>query len=307
MKVTEPTLLYGVPDDEYHAGAVRTPGRMQVSQSLLKLLRPPSTPKHFRHRLTHPEPSSNAFDVGRAAHTMALGVGEPMAACPDEFLSSNGAMTTKLAIAWCAEQREMGVVPLNPRDFAMVQGMAEALVAHERIAEILTAPGNAAEVSAFAPICGVDDVWFRARFDLLGGQMWDYKTTKCAAPAAFEKSIWTYGYHVQDFVYRSVHSAITGVDVDPIIFIAQEKEPPYLVSTMRASEPLRRLAERETRDALALLARCLETDTWPGYPDEVVDAQPPRWVAIDASPIEDTTDPEAADVLAVLEGIINAD
>ena len=47
--VTEPTLLDGVDDATYHGGLVRTPGP-QTSQSALKLLIEPSTPREFQWR-----------------------------------------------------------------------------------------------------------------------------------------------------------------------------------------------------------------------------------------------------------------
>lgn len=293
LTVTGPTLLDSVPDDVYHGGGVQTPGP-QLSQSMLKLLIPPSTPAHFQWRATHPEPPKRAFDIGRAAHTLALGVGDPIAACPVELLSSVGTMTTNAAKAWAAEQRAAGVTPLTPTDHAMVYGMADALVHHDRVAELLTDPAKRPEVSAFAPHPDVPEVWFRGRFDLLGGALWDYKTSACAEPSAFRKSAWSYGYHVQDVLYRTLLEAVTGEVSAPMVFLVQEKTPPYLCTVVTLDSEFERLAREQIAAALdlylACVAACGAPDAdgvhWPGYRDEVALISPPRYADREPEGIE---------------------
>lgn len=58
-------------------------------------------------------------------------------------------------------------------------GMAEALAETDRIADVLTDPNPHPELSAYAPL--TESVWLRGRFDLLGGSLWDYKTTAASA------------------------------------------------------------------------------------------------------------------------------
>lgn len=274
--VTEPCLLENLDEATYHAGGVRTPGP-QLSQSLLKLLVPPSTPAHFAYRRANPEPNKRVFDIGRAAHSRVLGRGQEMAACPERFLAVNGAMTTNLAKAWCAEQRELGVVPLTPRDYDMVCGMADALVHHDRVADILTEPTRWPEVSAYAPHPDLPEVWFRGRFDLLGAELWDYKTTKSAEPSAFRKSAWSYGYHIQDVLYRTLLEQITGEVSPPMVFIAQEKTPPYLTTVVTLDVEFERLAREQIAAALDLYRACAAADVWPGYPDAVAVLSPPPY------------------------------
>lgn len=293
ITVTGPTLLDHVPDDTYHSGGIQTPGP-QLSQSLLKLLIPPSTPAHFQHRLTHPEPPKRVFDIGRPAHTYALGAGEEMACCPAELLSSVGTMTTTAAKAWAAEQRAAGIVPLTPADYDMVLGMAEALVHHDRVAELLTDPGKRPEVSAFAPHPDVPEVWFRGRFDLLGGDLWDYKTSRSADPEAFRKSAWAYGYHVQDVLYRTLLEAVTGTVSAPMVFLVQEKTPPYLCSVVTLDAEFERLARGQIAAALDLYLTCVESHgdpraagvRWPGYRDEIALLSPPRYADREPEGIE---------------------
>lgn len=82
ITVTEPTMLAGVDEATYHRAGVRTPGP-QTSQSALKLLIAPSTPREFQHRLVTPQEPKRAFDVGHAAHSLVLGVGAEFVRHPD--------------------------------------------------------------------------------------------------------------------------------------------------------------------------------------------------------------------------------
>ena len=158
--VTEPTLLDGVDDATYHGGLVRTPGP-QTSQSALKLLIEPSTPREFQWRLLNPEGPKRAFDVGRAAHTLVLGVGDPFIACPGDLLSVDGRMITTRAKEWASDQRAAGRTPLTPTDYDAVHRMADAILAHTRAAELFTDPDRRPEVSAFCEI--VPGLWLRSR------------------------------------------------------------------------------------------------------------------------------------------------
>lgn len=290
--ITEAGLYDGIPDDVYHAGQ-NTP-TPSLSQSQLKLLMPPSTPAHFAWRLTHPEGTKRAFDVGRAAHTTVLGVGEPMAACPDDLLASNGTMTTKVSKEWALEQRRHGIVPLTPADFRLVMDMAEALAEHPQAAELLTDPTNRPEVSAYAQH-EATGVWLRGRFDLLGGELFDYKTARSADPEQFRRSAVSYGYHVQDVFYRRLAYLTTGAVLGPLTFIVQEKTPPYLPSLVQLDTAFEQLAQRQLDTAFALFAECTSTDTWPGYSADVVTVSPPSWALSQAEASE------AADVLDELE------
>ena len=107
--VSEPVMLAGIPDDVYHGGKVRTPGP-QTSQSALKLLIAPSTPREFQHRITTPQEPKRVFDVGHAAHSLhrraqaaqALGVGAAGQAHDGTTLHVTGARSSCPGIGYQA-------------------------------------------------------------------------------------------------------------------------------------------------------------------------------------------------------------
>ena len=289
--VTEPTLLDGVDDATYHGGLVRTPGP-QTSQSALKLLIEPSTPREFQWRLLNPEGPKRVFDVGRAAHTLVLGAGDPFSACPADRLSSDGKMTTLKAKAWAIGEREAGRTPLTPADYDAVHRMADAILAHGRAAELFTDPDRQPEVSAFCEI--VPGLWLRSRFDLLGGELTDFKSAADPHPDAFRHSAWNYGYHVQDVAYRRVWERVTGVSAQPMTFVVVGKEPPYLVSICTLGPEFERFGEEQLTAALNCYLQQLDKHgmpdaegvAWDGLPETTAVLSPPRAAYYDAEGVD---------------------
>ena len=289
--VTEPTLLDGVDDATYHGGLVQTPGP-QTSQSALKLLIPPSTPREFQWRLLNPEGPKRVFDVGRAAHTLVLGAGDPFSACPADRLSSDGKMTTLKAKAWAIGEREAGRTPLTPADYDAVHRMADAILAHGRAAELFTDPDRQPEVSAFCEI--VPGLWLRSRFDLLGGELTDFKTAADPHPDAFRRSAWSYGYHVQDVAYRRAWERVTGVSAQPMTFVVVGKEPPHLVSICSLDLDFERFGDEQLDAALNRYlqqaaehgAPDAEGVVWDGLPESTAVLSPPRSAYWDAEGVD---------------------
>ena len=306
--VTEPTLLAGLSDETYHGGHVRTPGP-QTSQSALKLLIEPSTPREFQWRLLNPPAPKRVFDVGRAAHTLVLGAGDPFTCCPADLLSIDGRMTTAKAKAWAADERVAGRTPLTPADYDAVHRMAEAILSHARAAELFTDPDRRPEVSAFCEIA--PGLWLRSRFDLLGGELVDFKTGADPHADAFRRSAWTYGYHVQDVAYRRAWTAVTGEQADPMTFVVVGKEPPHLVGIYDLGEEFEQAGNEQLDAALTTYLQQLDRHgppdaegvIWDGLPQETVTLAPPPWVLRDLTNAATT---EAAEwLLSDLEGIMS--
>lgn len=306
--VTGPTLLDGVPDEVYHGGGVQTPGP-QTSQSALKLLIEPSTPREFQWRLLNTEGPKRAFDVGRAAHTLVLGVGEPFVACPADLLSVDGRMITTRAKEWATEQRAAGRTPLTPTDYDAVHRMADAILAHSRAAELFTDPARRPEVSAFCEI--VPGLWLRSRFDLLGGELTDFKSAADPHPDAFRRSAWNYGYHVQDVAYRRAWERIEGVSLSPMTFVVVGKEAPHLVGIYSLDDDFDSVGNAQLDAALETYMHQLDKHgppdgegvIWDGLPDITEVLAPPAWVLRDLN--NKATEEAAGWLLSDLEGIMS--
>lgn len=277
--MTRPDGLHpDVPEVEYHADPA-------LSQSGAKLLLPPSTPKHYEWARKHPK-TTTAFDHGHAAHKKVLGVGAEIVVPTDKDGVAYVEWRSADAKAQVAEAKAKGKIPLHPADAEVVTDMATALRTHPIAGPLLTDGAGTAEVSAWwtDPDTGVR---LRARFDWLtrlGDDRWmpvDYKgTAKSAGAWSFSKTAYDYGYDVQDTWYRWAVEATTGQPAKdtPMVFVVQEKNPPYLVAVHQLNADYRDLGEDRARRAVGVFCECVETGTWPGYPaDEITELEPPRW------------------------------
>jgi len=261
----------GYAEPMYHRGLVAVGGRLEESLSVsgAKLLVPPSTPAHFRG---HIREASQAFDEGHAAHQLLLGVGAPIEPIPfDDW-------RTKAAREAADAARAAGCIPLKTDQYERVCGMADALSAHETASDLLTGRGWP-EVSMWAPD-GDIGVWLRGRADYINFDahlIVDYKTTASPAhPEGAAKTIWKFHYEMQAAWYIDLAQTV-GLDVDGFVFVFQEKAPPYAVSVVRLDDAAMETGRAENAAAIRLYAACIETDTWPGYADQIETIALPRW------------------------------
>jgi hypothetical protein len=273
LTISEPGVYAGVSDIDYHADPV--PGG-SLSCSGAKKLLSPSTPALFKYEQEHPPESTKAFDEGKAAHRLVLGVGPELVLIPfDEWRTNEAKAAVK-------EAQDRGAIPLKPKQWQMVHDMAEALQAHPTAAALLDPERGLPEQSLFwtDPDTGVT---LRARLDWLpdptpGGRMIlaDYKTARSAHPEQFARAAADYGYHQQDPWYSEGVRALGLTEDLAFVFIVQEKTPPYLVSVCQLVDDDRRLGHVLNHQAIRIYAECKRTGNWPGYPDVTV-VELPGW------------------------------
>lgn len=247
-------LHFDLDEPTYHAHPT------SLSHSGAKvLLKAPALYKWQRDNPVH----KDVFDFGRAAHAKVLGAGAETVVVDAEDWRSKGAREAREAA------RAEGKTPLLAKDAEKVDAMAARLAEHATAKALLTE--GEPEVSAFC----VDEetgVLRRSRFDWheKSGILVDYKTTVCAEPQAFARSAATFGYHSQHAWYLDI-AADLGLEPRGFVFIAQEKEPPFLVSVVELVEPAVDLGRVRNRRALRIFADCTEADLWPGYaPDAAI-------------------------------------
>lgn len=262
MNITEPGMYDAIANDDYHADPV---DGGSLSFSGAKKLLPPYCPAIYRYEREHPV-YKDTFDFGSAAHHLVLGDDTVKIAIIDaDSWRTNAAKEQK------EQARAEGKVPLLQKDWAVVEAMAKALLEHPWASQLLHPDSGVAEQSMFWQ----DDrtgVWRRGRLDWLphtnGSRLIvpDYKTAASADPESFAKSAANYGYHQQKAWYEDGLAAL-GYPDPVLVFIAQEKEPPYLVSVVELDTNATTIGHHLNREAVDLYATCTATDTWPGYTD----------------------------------------
>lgn len=247
----DPTGLHpNVPEGEYHGHE----GSLSVSGAKLLL----KAPALFRYRRANPE-HRDVFDFGKAAHAKVLGVGSPIRVVDAD------SWRTKVAREEKDAAREAGEAPLLTADHDRVCEMAAQLERLPLVQDLMR--HGRPEVSAFC-VDAPTGVMRRARFDLLGDLLIDYKTAASAEPGAFGRAAAAYGYHQQAAWYEQIALDL-GQKVRGFLFIVQEKTAPYLTSVCElVPEAVARGAELN-REALNLFRDCTEADSWPGYGDGI--------------------------------------
>lgn len=270
---TAPTL--GLHTDlsnaDYHAD------KTSLSSSGARKLLPPSVPAKFRYEQDHPQAPSKTFDYGNAAHKLVLGNG------PDLEVVPGARWDTAKAKAHIAEIRERGGIPLKDHEMDMVKAMAEAIRQHPLASALLDPAQGAPEQSLFW-IDGPTGIRRRARFDWLpsihSGRLIipDYKTAADASNEAFQKAIAEHGYNQQAPWYEEAAQALgLGGEDTELLFIVQEKKPPYLVNVVGLDFYAREIGHAKNRRAIEIFADCTATGHWPGYGDEPNYLALPGW------------------------------
>jgi len=258
--------VYDIPADLYHADPV--PGGSISSSGAKALL---ACPARYHYDRTHPRAPKREFDLGHAAHRRALGVGQDVVIVESDSWRTTAAQNAR------DDAYAAGKTPVLPADWDAVTAMHAALLAHDA-AEFFT--GGVAEQA----LVWRDDavgVWFRAMLDYRRGPVIvDYKTTTSADPHDLAGAVARYGYDIQTWWYRDGVRAVGLADDPEFVFVAQEKEPPYLVTVFQLDADYLAIGEAKARRAREMFRDCTASRVWPSYPgtEAIVTLAPPRWV-----------------------------
>jgi len=161
-----------------------------------------------------------------------------------------------------------------------------AAARRDPVAGPLLAEGTGEPEVSFFWIDGPSGIHCRARLDWFShlynrdGRriIIDYKTGRSAAPSKVERAVMEHGYHMQ--AAHLIDAVIgTGQDEDAmVLFIFQEKEPPYLCTVFEPHPHSAIWVGRELNDkAREVFAKCNAANHWPGYADDIVEIDLPFW------------------------------
>jgi hypothetical protein len=267
MTVTELAgIVYGLSDSAYHS-------RPELSSTEARLLL--QSPAKYRWRKDNPPliDDSPKFDIGKAVHAKVLGQGAEVVVVDADDWRSRAARDAR------QEARDAGKAPLLTREFEAVNAMAESVLAHPTGKALLSQPGDT-EVSLFADVDGVPT---RSRFDFLPDRTErrtvavDLKTTVDASKRAFESSVARYEYAVQRAWYLDDLRVITGESDAEMVFLAVEKEPPYLVAVYQVPSVWADKGHVMAARARSVWAQCNSAGEWPGYAPTIQLLDEPTW------------------------------
>lgn len=262
-------LTPGVPGAVYHQprlGLVRKSALDQVRRS----------PAHYRQWLARPSEPTPAMQFGVAFHAALL---EPETFHTRyEKLPADLNRRTKAGKAQYEALLATGRTLLSQPEVDAIGAMVRSVREHPIAGKLLV--GGIAE----STIVWQDDetgLDCMARPDYVVPEKRravDIKTTADAGFDGFRKSVANYRYHVQEALYRTGLAACD-VPVDHFALVVVERVPPYAVAVYTLTPEAVEAGHAAVREDVDLLARCVETGEWPGYPAHIQSMDLPPWAA----------------------------
>lgn len=272
LTIREPGV-YDIPNAAYHAQICDD---VSYSRSDLWPLRERS-PRHFWDRspgnpAAREHERTTQLDFGAAAHAVLLEGTLP----EDEFViqpfggtyanNSHGWKRDEKQ-AWKQEQHAAGRIIVSNDDLEIIKAMADELYEHPMIRDGLFQ--GAVERSVFWKH---DGVWLKARPDVQpnDAMLADYKSMARADIAFMGKAVERYGYHMQMAMQIDGLKEAAGHTIEHAAIVAQEKEPPYVVTVYPLDHKLLAAGRFEYQQAVKTIKECTEAGFWPGYPDQTL-------------------------------------
>ena len=239
-------MIEGLSNEEYHAHPALS------SSQIRTLLRNP-----YEYVIGMKPESTPAMDFGTLGHCLVLE--------PHKFESEfaiipkvDGRTKEGKAIKEAFEKTAIGKILMNEVDY---QTAKECIKSLEK-AGLLYFNVGIKEVSFFSNIDGIPvrvklDNWLPDR-----KVIFDLKFTEDASADGFAKSSAKYGYYIQDAFYSDI------VGADRFVFVAIEKNPPYMIGVYEHNMIDRDFGRAEYKRALNIYKRLDEFQT-PLYKDPV--------------------------------------
>ena len=269
MKVIKKPGIYELSNEEYHyQEALNKSGLMQLAKS----------PAHYMVWYQAPEEEpSKAMAFGSALHTAVL---EPDKYDHSIIIAPQLDKRTKKGKAeWAIfEKKAKGKIILTQDEADTIEGMRDSVYKNITAYDYLMEGTPEQSIFFKDPVhnflCKVRPDWCTNLKEVV-----DIKTCLDAGYDGFSRAIANFKYHWQAWYYLKGITEVTGVEHTKFIFIAVEKDPPYATAVYEATKGMLNTAQKQMTPLLDVYAKCLKTDVWPGYKDELQYIELPRWAA----------------------------
>lgn len=279
---------YDLTNEEYHGDCCDGPSLS--ASSIKQLISDPS--EYWLHSPLNPNRApqkvNKAFNVGTAAHTMVLEpdlLAETIAVIPNDMLASNGALSTKAAKAFMAEQTELGRTVIKEDEWKAVCDMADAIRSNSVVMRAMAGTLNEQSLIVKDEEAGI---YIKSRPDQMpqesGRFIVDLKTTDRENIGAWERtSMLDLRYDIQGAMMMWALEKVLGIKAAGVMYVVVCKQPPYRVAvrTLRASSYTgRALLDHgwlDIKQGVSTFLECWQTGVWPSPWDTVSDILPPDW------------------------------
>lgn len=261
-----------VDKQTYHSGT----GRL-TSSGAKEILR---SPAHYYLRYgprAKPAPPTAAMRFGTAAHMLIL---EGEATFKKHVAANPGINRRTKAgkaewLEWLSTRPHLAAdMVFSVEDYDSMFWMRDAVYAHPKAAELLGV-GQAEQYYEWddpetgAPCKALAD-W------LSPNALVDLKTCADASPEGFAKAVYNFKYHLSACFYLMGDAVRSDGVMRDFFWIAAEKHTNQ-VAVYTMDDAARTSGESLCRRALDLYMQCKQTNTWGGYPQDVLTLNSPAW------------------------------
>lgn len=278
-RITEPGVYAKIPMSVYHSNCCEGPS---ISSSGLRQLVPPHgcPMKFWQTSYLNPEADEDEikthFEVGKAVHSLLLsedGFRDQYVIRPEEWTD----WRTKDAKAWRQEKIDAGKTVLVPDDLETIMGMANRISRDKTFIDLLRGKIERS-------IIWKDEktgVWLKSRPDSIpaDGFLADLKTTADASDVACQRSVMTYGYHMQLGLAVTGLEAVAQKKVTEHVLLFIETKKPYAYNIKPIDNELIHIGMRQNRAAIDTFAECWRKGEWPTYFGSGITLSSPAWFA----------------------------
>jgi hypothetical protein len=217
-------------------------------------------------KIITPQKQKN-FDFGHAWHWLLL---EPEKWLKRVFEEPGLNKNTNDYKAW-KKTLPAGAVALPKSGYLSIDSamrMRDKAMRNRSVRELLDAPGYY-ELTGIFQDPEVPAIWNKIRIDkaLEGGVIVDLKSAESAASFGFLRNAYRFNYFGQAALYLKGASVITSFPHQTWLWIIQEKDPPHECRIQPVDPMEIEEAEIKLNVQMQNLARCLEDNHFPGYPD----------------------------------------
>lgn len=236
-----------------------------------RLARMSVCPSYFKWHEDNPQEQTKDMLEGSAFHKIVL---EPDTFGKEFVVAPKFDRRTKegkIAYNEFCEMVQSGISVINEEQYEMICGMRESILRNPYARKLLN--GNIEQSMYFTDdMTGVEckvrpDVWRKVgdRIAVI-----DLKSTRSAMPNDFSRDVVKYHYDLQTYMYSYGVSKVMGVPIENVdfVFIAVEKEPPYLINVFQADNYIFQKGEADFREYVGTYAECMKTGNWYGLNGE---------------------------------------
>lgn len=240
-----------------------------INQSALKHFK--DSPFHFRHAATAPrKPPTPAMVLGCLVEHLLLGVAFDFVA--KEYTDYK----TKEAQQWRDATLAKGIAIVDDAMMEKAKAMVARVQSKSAYKALFPGRGNVALVGTHEPT----GLSIKALLDWIPDNellLADLKTSEDASLWGFGKKVADFGYSIQAAWYTDLFNQVYNEQRD-FGDIVVESDPPHAVSFQMFRPSDCALARIQIDKWMETYKTCLDTDTWPEYPDDWQWATPPAWL-----------------------------